>query len=108
MFGSPWPSLQPYAAAAVPDVIEATVRRLPAKPALITTGGEVYTFARFWEGVRAAARALQDRGVARGDVVAMYAPNSIEYATLLHGVFLAGATVTPLNPLYRAGAVARQ
>ena len=108
MFRSPWPSLEPYAAAAIPDLIAATVRRLPEKPALLTTDGRVYTFAQFWDAAIAAARALQDRGVAKGDVIAMFAPNSVEYAAVLHGALIAGAVVTPLNPLYRAGEVARQ
>jgi acyl-CoA synthetase (AMP-forming)/AMP-acid ligase II len=38
----------------------------------------------------------------------MYAPNSVEYAIVLHGAMLAGAIVTTLNPLYRSYEVERQ
>ena len=54
------------------------------------------------------ARALQDEGVRKGDMVAIYAPNSCEYAVALHGALLAGATVTTLNPLYREREVEHQ
>jgi acyl-CoA synthetase (AMP-forming)/AMP-acid ligase II len=54
------------------------------------------------------ARALQDAGIAKGDMVGIYAPNSAEYAVALHGALLAGATVTTLNPLYREREVEHQ
>ncbi|MBF6600432.1 MAG: AMP-binding protein [Dehalococcoidia bacterium] len=108
MFTSPWPSLEPYAPMSVPEIIEATVRRLPDKRALITAEGEAHTFAEFWRDVRGMARALQDLGLRKGDMVALYAPNSVEYAVVLHGALLAGATVTTLNPLYREREVEHQ
>ncbi len=108
VFTSPWPSLEPYAPMSVPQIIEATVRRLPDKPALMTAEGQAYTFRDFWAGVKGIARALQDDGVRKGDVVAIYSPNSVEYALALHGALLAGATVTTLNPLYREREVEHQ
>ena len=53
-------------------------------------------------------RALQNAGIRKGDMIALYAPNSIEYAVVLHGGFIAGATVTTLNPLYREREVQHQ
>src|SRR6476660_3431873 len=100
VFHSPWPSLEPYALLSVPELIAATVERIPDKPALMTAEGQAYTYGDFWTGVRGMARALQDEGVRKGDVVAIYAPNSVEYAVALHGALMAGATVTTLNPLY--------
>ncbi len=108
IFTSPWPSLEPYAPISVPEMIEATVRRLPKKVALMTAGGPSYTYGDFWEAVRGMAGALQSQSVAKGDMVALYSPNSVEYAVVLHGALLAGATVTTLNPLYREREVEHQ
>ncbi|MDP9238503.1 MAG: AMP-binding protein [Chloroflexota bacterium] len=108
IFNSPWPSLEPYAPITVPEIIEATVRRLPDKVALMTAGGPAYTFGDFWAAARGMARALQDEGIEKGDMVALYSPNSVEYAVVLHGALIAGATVTTLNPLYREREVEHQ
>lgn len=108
VFSSPWKSLEPYEPISVPQMIEATARRLPDKPALIAAEGAQYTFGQLWTAVRGMARALQDDGVRKGDMVAIYAPNSCEYAVALHGALLAGATVTTLNPLYREREVEHQ
>jgi len=108
MFTSPWPSLEPYTPMSVPEIIEASVRRRPDKAALISVEGRSYTFAEFWSAAHGMARALQDAGVRKGDMVAIYAPNSAEYAVALHGALIAGATVTTLNPLYREREVEHQ
>jgi acyl-CoA synthetase (AMP-forming)/AMP-acid ligase II len=92
----------------VPELIEATVRRLPHKTALVTAGGAAYTYEEWWAAVKGMGRALQQQGVRKGDVVGLYAPNSVEYAVVLHGALLAGATVTTLNPLYREREVEHQ
>jgi acyl-CoA synthetase (AMP-forming)/AMP-acid ligase II len=108
IFSSPWPSLEPYTPLSVPQLMEATVRRLPDKPALMTAEGTAYTYAEFWAAVRGMARALQDRGIVKGDMIALFAPNSVEYAVVLHGALMAGAIVTTLNPLYREREVEHQ
>jgi long-chain acyl-CoA synthetase len=45
------------------------------------------------------ANALQARGIGRGDVVAVHAPNCIDYPVVYYGILLAGATFSPTNPL---------
>ncbi|MEX2245555.1 MAG: AMP-binding protein [Dehalococcoidia bacterium] len=101
VFKSPWPSIEPYAPMSVAQLLEKTVRRLPDKPALMTAEGKAYTYRELWSAAERTARALQQEGVRKGDFVAIYAPNSVEYAVALHGALMAGATVTTLNPLYR-------
>jgi len=108
VFNSPWPSLEPYVPQSVPEIIEATVRRIPNKPALMTAEGTAYSFGDFWAAANGMARSLQDRGIEKGDMVGLYAPNSVEYAVALHGALIAGATVTTLNPLYREREVEHQ
>lgn len=108
VFSSPWPSLEPYTPISVPDMLQQTVRRLPDKVALMTAEGVAYTYAELWASIRGMARALQEEGIRKGDMVGIYAPNSVEYAVALHGALLAGATVTTLNPLYREREVEHQ
>ncbi|MDQ1704705.1 MAG: long-chain acyl-CoA synthetase, partial [Frankiaceae bacterium] len=45
------------------------------------------------------AHALAEHGIGRGDVVAVHAPNCIEYPVVYYGILLAGATFSPTNPL---------
>ena len=45
------------------------------------------------------ANALRARGIGRGDVVAVHAPNCIDYPVVYYGILLAGATFSPTNPL---------
>ena len=62
--------------------------------------GRSYTFAEMEAAVRALAGGLVARGFAKGDVVALMAPNIPEYAVVFHGVALAGGVVTTINPTY--------
>jgi long-chain acyl-CoA synthetase len=50
----------------------------------------------------------EDLGYAQGDVVAIQSPNCTSYIVSLLGVFLAGLTVTNINPLYTAAETRRQ
>jgi 4-coumarate--CoA ligase len=44
----------------------------------------------------------------KGDVVALFTPNDIDYAPVIYGTFFAGGTVTPANPAYSAEELAFQ
>ena len=73
-----------------------------APPAATLTHRELY------EQVPRIAAALAQRGIGRGDVVALYAPNSPAWAAVFHGVLRANATVTSVHALYTAGELAAQ
>jgi long-chain acyl-CoA synthetase len=45
------------------------------------------------------AHALRGHGIGRGDVVAVHAPNCIDYPVVYYGILMAGATFSPTNPL---------
>lgn len=61
------------------------------------------------ESAQKLARYLRhDLGYAQGDVVAIQSPNCTSYIVSLLGVFLAGLTVTNINPLYTAAETRRQ
>jgi acyl-CoA synthetase (AMP-forming)/AMP-acid ligase II len=64
--------------------------------------GQSWTYAQLRGRVAQAARRLEERGIAKGDVVGIVAPNSPQHAVLLHAVLSLGAIVTPVNPLSTA------
>ncbi|WP_424968705.1 AMP-binding protein [Dinoroseobacter sp. S375] len=78
-------------------------------PALVDgPSGAIMTGTELEARIRAFAGGLQARGIGPGDVIAIMAPNTPDYATAFHGVAFAGATVTTLNPTYTAEEAAHQ
>ncbi len=72
------------------------------------SSGRSITFGEFAAMVDKLAAALHERGINAGDVVAVWAPNSPEYAVVFHGVLRANAIVTSANSLYTPGELAHQ
>ena len=72
------------------------------------TTGAVLTFGALHDQVLRVAAALAERGIGRGDVVAIHAPNSPSWPVVFHGVLRANATVTSVNVLNTAGEIATQ
>jgi len=70
--------------------------------------GRSLTAAALEDAVRRLAGGLIDRGLKRGDVLALMAPNVPEYAVVFHGTAFAGGTVTTVNPTYTAHEVRKQ
>jgi acyl-CoA synthetase (AMP-forming)/AMP-acid ligase II len=86
---------------ALPTYVLYRARELGDKPALIDgPTGRVLTYAALDQGVRALAGGLVGRGFAKGDVLALMAPNLPEYAIVFHGVARAGGVITTINPTY--------
>ncbi len=73
-----------------------------------TAGTSSYTYAELSEKIHALAGGLADRGIAPGKVVGLMAPNLPEYAIVFHGVAVAGAAVTTINPTYGSQEVRHQ
>jgi acyl-CoA synthetase (AMP-forming)/AMP-acid ligase II len=71
------------------------------------TGASV-TFGELREQVLRIAAALAERGIGRGDVVAVFARNSLWWPAVFHGVLRANAVVTTVNTLNTAGDLATQ
>lgn len=82
----------------VNDMIRASAARNPGREAVVC-GDTRRTWAEFDERVNRVANALIGMGVAKGDRVAMLAPNSAEYAEVFIGTLRAGAVITPLSTL---------
>ena len=86
----------------VHDVVLDGCRRNGAKTALVDTScGRRLTFAEYGSLVESLARGLISAGLAPGEVVAIFLPNSWEFAITYHAVTLAGGIPTLLNPSYR-------
>jgi len=70
-----------------------------AKPALVDASSErALSYAGLAAEVGTLAGGLAAKGVQPGDVVALCAPNSIEFAVALYAATSAGATVATVNP----------
>ncbi len=73
------------------------------RPALIDgPSGRTLTFAGLAHAVRSVAAGLAARGFGRGDVLALCAPNTPEYAVVFHAVAALGGVVTTINPAWTA------
>lgn len=78
-------------------------------PALIDGGsGASVTFGELAAYVDRIAAALAERGVGKGDVVGLFAPNTPYWVAVFHGVLRANAVVTSANSLYTPGELAHQ
>jgi acyl-CoA synthetase (AMP-forming)/AMP-acid ligase II len=79
------------------------------KPALIDgASGAIITYAALEQQVRRTAAGLANRGLRKGDVVALVSPNLPDFAVAFHGVTAAGGVVTTMNPLSTAHELAGQ
>ncbi|HEY8286687.1 MAG TPA: 4-coumarate--CoA ligase family protein [Chloroflexota bacterium] len=72
------------------------------------TSGRAITYGEFALQVRRVAANLAQRGLRKGDVLAIFLPNGIEYAVALQAVMLLGGIVTTVNPTYTAHELAFQ
>ena len=82
----------------------AAAARTPGHPALAYFDGRL-TYRETDALSDSVAGHLAARGVARGDRVAIMLQNSPHFVLALLGAWKAGATVVPLNPMYKSGEV---
>jgi acyl-CoA synthetase (AMP-forming)/AMP-acid ligase II len=102
IFRSPFPDVEVPDATLPAFVLEHAEAR-GDRPALIDGAtGETLTYAGLVGQVRSLAAGLAGRGIGRGDVVALCAPNAPVYAVVFHAVTALGAVVTTVNPAYTA------
>jgi acyl-CoA synthetase (AMP-forming)/AMP-acid ligase II len=108
IFTSPYPDVD-VPTIALSDFVLERSQDYGDKPALIDgPTGRTYTHAQAAQAIKAAAGALAARGLSRGDVVALFAPNSPEYAIAFHAVATIGGIVTTINPAYTVDELAFQ
>ncbi|MEU3499561.1 AMP-binding protein [Streptomyces hundungensis] len=87
------------------DSFRAAVARAPEHTALAYFDGRL-SYREVDELSDSVAGHLAARGLVRGDRVALMLQNSPHFVIALLGAWKAGATVVPLNPMYKAGEVA--
>ena len=89
-----------YPRVPVGAILLGTARRWPDRVGWIDPdAGREMTFGQCASRAAQFANALRARGVGRGDVVAVHAPNCLDYPVVYYGILLAGATFSPTNPL---------
>jgi long-chain acyl-CoA synthetase len=87
-----------YPRVPVGAILRGAARRWPDRVGWID-GDRRLTFGEALQRASQFANALRARGISNGDVVAVHAPNCIEYPVVYYGILLAGATFSPTNPL---------
>ena len=91
------------------DFVLAQAADRGARPALVDAlSGHSLSYAGLAAGVRAIADGLAAAGVQPSDVLALCAPNSIEFAVTLYAATSAGATVATVDPRRASQGIGRQ
>ncbi|MFW9972416.1 MAG: AMP-binding protein, partial [Candidatus Odinarchaeota archaeon] len=88
-----------YPEISIHKVLEDTAKRFPNRPAFLYP--ENMNFKQFKEQVDIFATGLKNLGVRKGDRVALYSPNSIQWEISFYGLEKAGAILVPMNPLFK-------
>ena len=89
----------------IPAMVRDVARRLGDAEAVVDDARRV-SFAELSASVAAAARALIGAGIERGDRVAVWAPNSLEWIVAALGVTTAGGVLVPVNTRFRGAEAA--
>ena len=84
-----------------PAVLDRITDEIPDHPAVVTPD-RTLTFAELRDEVRHAASAMIDLGVAPGDRVAIWSPNTWHWVVASLAVHYAGGVLVPLNTRYTA------
>jgi acyl-CoA synthetase (AMP-forming)/AMP-acid ligase II len=107
-FRSPFPDVD-IPPVSLTELIFAGLPDRAARPALIDgVSGQVIRYGELQAMVGQVAGALAARGIRKGDVVAVFAPNTPYYAVVFHAILRAGAVVTTVNSLYTPDDIAAQ
>jgi len=87
------------------SILKDSTRRDPDHPAIIFDDVTL-TYAQLETKSDRVASGLIEAGVRPGDVVGLQLPNIPEFAIALHGILKAGATIVPMNTLYKSTEIA--
>lgn len=74
-----------------------TALRDGARPALLTGERAQFDYAGFRDAAARLGAGLMNRGIAKGERVAIFMGNRIEYLIALYGIWFAGAAAVPIN-----------
>jgi acyl-CoA synthetase (AMP-forming)/AMP-acid ligase II len=105
---SPYPDVE-IPNLSVPEFVLAAGKETPDAPALIDgLKGDVITHGQLAAYVDRVAANLHARGLRKGDVVAVFCPNTPWYPVVFHGIAAAGCVMSPINSLYTPHEIAFQ
>jgi acyl-CoA synthetase (AMP-forming)/AMP-acid ligase II len=105
---SPYPDVE-IPDLSVPEFVLAAGKERPDAPALIDgLKGDVITHGQLAAYVERVAANLHARGLRKGDVVAVFCPNTPWYPVVFHGIAAAGCVMSPINSLYTPDEIAFQ
>ena len=107
-FTSPLPSVSLPASPLTPYILERAGQSADKAAFVDGVTGQTMTYGDFEVAVRRQAGGWLEGGLAKGEVVAVMAPNCPEYGVTFHAVALAGGVVTTVNPTYTPGEVHHQ
>ncbi|WP_459648898.1 AMP-binding protein [Kitasatospora sp. Ki12] len=108
VFRSEFPDV-PVVDLPIHDAVLGAAARYGDRPALIDgLTGERVSYAQLAAAVERVAAALAGSGLARGDVLALFSPNSTAYPMAYYGATRAGATVTTVSSLATPAELAGQ
>ncbi len=93
------PETIPVPERSLPDLFDEVTEKYANKAALIFYGRKI-SFKELKDQVNRFACGLSDMGVKKGDRVALFLLNSPQYVISYFGALKAGATVTPISPVY--------
>jgi acyl-CoA synthetase (AMP-forming)/AMP-acid ligase II len=105
---SPYPDVE-IPNLSVPEFVLAAGKDRPEAPALIDgLKGDVITHGQLAAYVDRVAANLHARGLRKGDVVAVFCPNTPWFPVVFHGIAAAGCVMSPINSLYTPDEIAFQ
>ena len=109
IFRSPYPDVT-VPAVGLPEFLFGELTAEDAERVAIVDAvtGESHRYGELLDGIGRVAAALGARGIGRGDVAALFAPNCTAYPLVFHGILSAGAAASPANSLYTPADLAHQ
>jgi HIP---CoA ligase len=84
----------------IPAVLRRAAARFPSQEALVDERARL-TFSQLADAATQAARALVASGIEPGDRVAIWAPNTTEWAIAALGIYRAGGVIVPVNTRFK-------
>jgi len=89
------------------DLLDDVVKKFPDDPVIWFLDTWV-TYLEFKDMVDKFATSLHKMGIRKGDVIAIYLPNSIQYVVSFYGSIKIGAIPSGINPTYKPGEILHQ
>jgi len=88
----------------ISEIVERNARRIPNRTAIISEPDKI-TWSSFNKMVNRLGNSLLDLGVKKGDRIAIYLPNSLEFLIAYFAIARVGAIAVPFNIMYKAAEI---